>query len=80
MSLSAPQFRDSGPFRVGIGIIAVVVLFVGVGAIATFGFGRDFEVGSAGIWAFLWLVLGMFFVFVGIGQTIVRRRKNPRRE
>jgi hypothetical protein len=74
-----PRFRDSGPIRVGVGIITIVILLIVTGAIVAFGFGHDFAVGAAGIWAFLWLVLGTFLVFVGIGQTIVRRR-NIRRD
>lgn len=64
----------------GLGIIAGVLLLIALGIVIAFGFGHDFAVGSAAIWAFLWLVLGFAFVLVGIGQTVVRRRKIRQRE
>jgi hypothetical protein len=75
MSSITPRFRDSRPIRYGVGIIAVVILLAGVGAIVAFGFGHDFAVGSSAIWAFLWLILGVGFIVVGIGQTVIRRKK-----
>jgi hypothetical protein len=62
--------------RAGLGIGIVVVLLIAAGAIVAFVFGHDFAVGSAGIWAFLWLVVGTGLVIVGVGQTVIRRRKN----
>jgi len=76
MPARQPRLRDSGMIRAGLGIGIVVVPLIAAGAIVAFGFGHDFAVGSAGIWAFLWLVLGTGLVIVGVGQTVIRRRKN----
>jgi len=74
MPVATFRFRDSWPIRIGAGIIAAVIALIAGAALAVFGFGYGPPVGPAGIWAFLWLLLGAGFVFVGIGQTIVRRR------
>jgi hypothetical protein len=68
------RFPDSWPIQIGVGIIGVVLALILSAARAVSVSGRDFPVGAAGIWAFLWLILGACFVIVGIGQTIVRRR------
>lgn len=68
------RFRDSGPIRVGSGIIGVIaVIFLGA-AIAYFGFGYNPPAGPTGIWAFLWFVFAMLLILVGVGQTVIRRR------
>src|SRR6266705_3845390 len=67
------RFRDSWPIRIGVGIIASVIALIMVAAVGLVAFGYNPPVEPAGIWAFLWLILGACFVVVGIGQTIVRR-------
>jgi hypothetical protein len=61
-----------------VGIIAAVVALVAVALIASYGFGWDGAVGASVLWMFLWIILGMGFIFVGIGQTMVRRRRSHR--
>jgi hypothetical protein len=71
------RFRDSWLIRIGIGIIAsviVAVLFALVGLIV---FGFNPPIGPAGVLIFLWMILGGCFVVVGVGQTIVRRGTKP---
>ena len=80
MTTDKPRFRDSGPIRVGIGMIAIVFLLIAIATVVVFGLGRDFAAGASGVWLFLLLVLGVCFVVVGIGQTIVRRKKLRRRD
>jgi hypothetical protein len=69
------RFRDSLPLRIGLGIIAVLIALAVAELVALRIDGYNPPAGPSGIWAFFWLILGIGFVIVGIGQTIVRRRK-----
>jgi len=75
MTPTAPRFRDSGPIRTGVGIIAVVIAFFLGFAIAYSIFGYNPPAGPSALWGFIWIVVGSLLVLVGIGQTIVRRRQ-----
>ena len=75
MAATKWRFRDSAPLRIGLVIIVLVSVLIVAGAVATAVLGFNGPVGPIGVWMFLWLVLGTGFVIVGIGQTIVRRRK-----
>ena len=70
------RFRDSLPLRIGLGIIAAVIALAVAELAALRIDGYNPPAGDWGIWVFLWLILGICFVIVGIGQTIVRRRRD----
>ena len=80
MATETLRFRDSWAIRIGVGIIASVFALIMAATVALFFFGYNPPVGPAGVWAFLWLILGVGFLVVGIGQTIVRRSADSRRE
>jgi hypothetical protein len=73
MNARLPRFRDSGPIRIGFGIIALVIaFFAGLGIASLLKY--DFAVGPLALWAIFWLFLGCLFIVVEIGQTIIRRK------
>jgi O-antigen/teichoic acid export membrane protein len=72
------RFRDSLPIRVGGGIIGAVIAFFLALEIVYVVWGFNPEVGPLGLYAFFLIFVGIFFMVVGIGQTIVRRRENRR--
>ena len=69
------RFRDSLPLRIGLGIIVAVIALIMTALLVLQIGGYNPSAGAAGIWTFLWLLLGICLVIVGIGQTIVRRRR-----
>jgi hypothetical protein len=70
------RFRDSLPIRIGVGIVTAVVALLIAALVASYGFGFDGPVGASALWVFIWIILGLGFILVGIGQTIVRRRRS----
>jgi hypothetical protein len=71
---SSHRFLDSLPIRIGVRIIWVVITLVATVLIASYGFGWNGPVGASVLWISVGIILGLGFIFVGIGQTIVRRR------
>lgn len=72
------RFRDSLPIRAGAGISASVIAFFLALEIAYLVWGLSPAAGPLGLWAFFLIIVGILFVVVGTGQTIVRRRENRR--
>jgi len=69
------RFWDSYLIRLGIGIITVIA-GAAVAAIASlYFFGYNPPVGPMGLWALLGIFLAFVLILVGVGQTIVRRRR-----
>lgn len=75
--MNAPpvRLRDSWLIRIGSGIIAAVFTIVLAFALAFKMWNYNPPVGPAGLWAFFWIIAGFLFIVVGIGQTLVRRRR-----
>jgi hypothetical protein len=63
---------------VGGGIIGAVIAFFLALEIVYLVWGFNPEVGPLGLWAFFLIGVGILFMVVGAGQTIVRRRHNRR--
>ena len=69
------RLRDSLPIRFGIGLIEfVVLLFVWLWIASTYLHSDIGAVGPIGLCALAAIILAFGLIFVGIGQTIVRRR------
>jgi uncharacterized membrane protein len=71
---SMPRFRDSWLIRIGMGIIAFLFITFLVLAGAEKWFAYSPDMWPANLWAMFWIVVGLLLIFIGIGQTIVRRR------
>jgi hypothetical protein len=70
------RFRDSWLIRIGAVIIALVIVVFLFAVVAYAVFGYNPEAGPSAIWAFLWVVPGILLIAVGVGQTIVRRKRD----
>lgn len=75
--MPTPRFRDSWLIRIGIGIIAFWVMVFLVFAGAEW-FGHKVDMWPTNLWMMFWIVIALFLIIIGIGQTIVRRRSQPR--
>lgn len=76
MPRESPRFRDSWLLRIGTMLIGLIL--VGWAGLWLANRVWDFnpDVGPAGMWSILWILLGLVFVIVGVGQTLLRRRKS----
>lgn len=70
------RFRDSCLIRIGMGIIAVIVAATVIASVALHFFRLNPEVGPTGLWALMGVFFAFVLVLVGIGQTVVRRRRS----
>ncbi len=75
MSQPTPRFRNSWPLRFGLGILLLVFATWSGLYVAAAMKGFNPEIGPAGLWSLFWIIFGFALIFIGLGQTIVRRKK-----
>ena len=75
--MSTPRFRDSWLIRIGLGII-LFWMMIFLAFAATDLLGHQVEVWPTNLWMVFWFIAALFLIVIGIGQTIVRRRSQPR--
>jgi hypothetical protein len=69
------RFRDSWPLRIGVAIISLIVASWTALWLAERFWAFNPDVGPVGMLSALSILLGLGFITVGIGQTILRRRR-----